>query len=301
MRVLWILIIIFTMGCFHQDGSNTENSLKFLGSIERDRVYVLITVDTEQDLTPYLSTYRGIEEGIPKILELFEDYGVRATFFVTGNVAEKYPETIRKIKARGHEIGNHGLNHENFLLLNYTQKREVLRASTALLENITGSSIVSFRPPAHYLDIELLQVLEEMGYLVEASSAGEEAEIAYPYYPCVEDWSKPGNMSILMVPVSKPFFYPSGTYPRSWIDVYKEVVEKQRDKRVKVVVIGLHSWEFVQLEQEVPDAAEEFVAVAGNYTRHNLEELLEFLKDKEVKYVTARELSRIAFNGGLEG
>ncbi|MFQ6087756.1 MAG: polysaccharide deacetylase family protein, partial [Candidatus Methanofastidiosia archaeon] len=85
-------------------------------------VYVLITIDTERDLPPVLFSYHGVEEGVPLILELLKRYEVRATFFVTGEVIESYPEVISKI-LQNHEVGLHGMFHEDFTLLEKEEKR----------------------------------------------------------------------------------------------------------------------------------------------------------------------------------
>ena len=47
----------------------------------------------------------------PKILEILEEYGIKATFFVVGVNAENYPDTIEKVIKAGHEIGNHTYSH----------------------------------------------------------------------------------------------------------------------------------------------------------------------------------------------
>jgi len=59
---------------------------------------VALTVDFEPDCPPYLSsTFRGIEQGAPRLLELFAATGVRATYFTTSEVAERYPASLRAL------------------------------------------------------------------------------------------------------------------------------------------------------------------------------------------------------------
>ena len=61
---------------------------------------VAVTVDFEPDCPPYLSsTFRGIEQGAPALLSLFAEHNVPATFFTTGEVAEKYPEAVEAFRA----------------------------------------------------------------------------------------------------------------------------------------------------------------------------------------------------------
>ena len=54
----------------------------------------------------------GAKVGVPKILELLEEVGIRATFFVPGWTAEKHTGRVEAILAAGHEVGHHGYLHE---------------------------------------------------------------------------------------------------------------------------------------------------------------------------------------------
>ena len=75
---------------------------------------IAITIDVEQDCPPFLETMRGIEEGLPRLMELFRNKNIKATFFTTGRIAERYPEAIAQIPENGHELGCHGYAHERF-------------------------------------------------------------------------------------------------------------------------------------------------------------------------------------------
>ena len=74
---------------------------------------VCLTVDVEQDCPPFMETFRGIEEGLPKLLSLLARRQVAATFFTTGDVARRYPAAIRA-GGPGHELGCHGDTHRRF-------------------------------------------------------------------------------------------------------------------------------------------------------------------------------------------
>jgi len=252
-------------------------------SDDESGTYVLLTIDTERDFPPYLDTYQGIDVGIPIILGLFEEYGVNGTFLVTGNVANYYPELVREISSN-HEIGNHSLYHDEPLYsLSYEENYLRIDESTRILEEITGKNITSFRSPGHSCDSELLEILESFGYLVEASAYKGDS---YPYYPSCDDWTKAGEMEILRVPVSNApnYFYPFFFYEESWVDAYLKVIEGQIDKDIKVVVIGMHPWEFCDLE--IDGDFESTERICGSETINKLTELLEYLEDKDIEYIT---------------
>lgn len=74
---------------------------------------VILTFDVEQDCPPFASSTRGMEEGLPLVMDLLEDSGIKGTFLFTGRMAEKFPELARRA-AKKHELGCHGLEHERF-------------------------------------------------------------------------------------------------------------------------------------------------------------------------------------------
>jgi len=260
-------------------GIGTYNSL-----IENKAgTYVIITVDTERDVPPLLNTYRGIDEGVPILLDLFDQYDVNATFLVTGNVALMRPETIKTI-SQHHEVGNHSLYHvQPLYTLSFESKCLRIEESTRILEDLTGKEITSFRAPGHSCDTELLKVLQNNGYLVEASAYKGDS---YPYHPSEEDWESEGDMDILRVPVSNApdYFYSFFYFEESWIDAYEYVLLQQAEKDIKVVVIGIHPWELCDLELDEANAATE--RICGEETLGKLTELLEYLKDKDIEYIT---------------
>lgn len=98
-----------------------------------------------------------------QILMLLDKYSVRATFFVSGVNALKYPEIIREIIARGHTIGNHSFNHNPFLMLrsyNYLYQ-EIFRSQEVLQK--MGVNVLAFRPPVGIISPKLPPVLDKLG------------------------------------------------------------------------------------------------------------------------------------------
>lgn len=87
-------------------------------------------------------------EFTPKVLSLLNDHNAKATFFLIGKNAEKYPELVRQIIAEGHTIGNHSYSHSNNFGFFPSQKvTDELKQTNAILKQITGKEIKMFRPP----------------------------------------------------------------------------------------------------------------------------------------------------------
>ena len=81
------------------------------------------------------------------LLDLFEKHEVKATFFVLGYLAEKFPDLIRNIHDKGHEIGSHSYSHPDLRTLTKEQFEEDLVKSLKILEQITGEPVLGFRAP----------------------------------------------------------------------------------------------------------------------------------------------------------
>ena len=83
----------------------------------------------------------------PKLLDGLAERKVKATFFVTGQNAEMYPEIIRRIQEEGHLIGNHTYSHLQLNAGNREKFKEELVKTGEILRNITGVEVLYVRPP----------------------------------------------------------------------------------------------------------------------------------------------------------
>lgn len=104
------------------------------------------------------------EEVLPDMLQVLEQNNVKATFFVTGRFAEKFPELVQQIAAAGHEIGNHGYKHPHPDQLSVAQNQKDITQSEAILEKLTGSKPTLYAPPYGEHGQTCLQAAEQCGY-----------------------------------------------------------------------------------------------------------------------------------------
>ena len=81
------------------------------------------------------------------ILELLDEYNIKTTFFLVDIWTQKYPELVKEIVARGHEIGNHSTSHPQMSKLNETQIAKELNTQADNVLAIAGVRPVLFRPP----------------------------------------------------------------------------------------------------------------------------------------------------------
>ena len=102
----------------------------------------------------------------PQILEILEEYGVTATFFVIGVNAENYPESLRLIAESGCEIGNHTYSHTRIDKISAEELEKEIEKCEKAIYSVTGKSTVLFRPPQGRVPKNLLAVSAKRGYNV---------------------------------------------------------------------------------------------------------------------------------------
>lgn len=110
-----------------------------------------------------INVYWG-SEYIEQILNVFKKHGIKTTFFVGGQWAQKEPELLSKIINDGHEIGNHGYFHEDHSKLTYEQNHEEIVATHNLIKVIYNLEMNLFAPPSGAFNKSTLLVAEDLGY-----------------------------------------------------------------------------------------------------------------------------------------
>jgi peptidoglycan-N-acetylglucosamine deacetylase len=126
-----------------------------------------ITIDLEHDCPPFLTTYRGVTEGMPRLLDLFAAERVPATFFCTGDVARCHPEIVRRLVDEGHELGCHGDTHARFGAMDRATAEREIRDAAATLRAF--GEVTSFRAPNLDFPNEYLGILVSHGFRLDSS------------------------------------------------------------------------------------------------------------------------------------
>ena len=95
---------------------------------------------------------------------MLKEYDVRATFFITGDWAGKYPDDVKAIAAAGHDLGNHSENHKQMSQLSAGQCKEELLKPHEKVKALTGKEMILFRPPYGDYNDNLIRVCREINY-----------------------------------------------------------------------------------------------------------------------------------------
>ena len=113
-----------------------------------------------------------VEQNVDRILQLFSERNIKATFFTLGWMAQRYPEMIRRIIADGHELASHGWGHVRVVNQTPEQFRTDVKKTKALLEDISGQAIKGYRAASYSIGKDNLwahQVLADTGHEYSSS------------------------------------------------------------------------------------------------------------------------------------
>lgn len=113
-----------------------------------------------------------VETNTRRVLALLDRHDVRATFFVLGWTADRYPGLVREIDAAGHRIGSHSYWHRLVYQLTPAEFREDLCRSRDVLQDLTGRAVTAFRAPSFSITRNSLwafEVLAEEGFQQDSS------------------------------------------------------------------------------------------------------------------------------------
>jgi polysaccharide deacetylase family protein (PEP-CTERM system associated) len=193
---------------------------------------------------------RRVEVGTRVLLDLLDDAGARATFFVLGDVARHAPALVREVAARGHDLGSHGTSHQLIASQSPATFARDLRDSLARLADLTGAPVRSYRAPFFSITrrtLWALDILVEHGIAHDSSifpvvnhryGIPDASPAPHAIRPGLMEWP----ISVLPTPLGNVPFA-GGVYFR-WLPM--ALVERgfaAHAARGQPVVFYLHPWE----------------------------------------------------------
>lgn len=218
-----------------------------------------------------------VEYTTRRLLKILDEHGARATFFVLGWVAQRYPELVEEIVAEGHELASHGWSHQLVYEQTLEQFRDDVVRTKDLLESLGGRPVLGYRAPCFSITDRnrwALEVLAETGHRYDASiypirrrRYGDPScppEIHRPLHPTWDHaglWEVPGTTVQMLgrnVPVA------GGGYFRFFPYGVTRTAIRHLNRRSRPAVVYLHPWELD------PDQPRVSGAPVGDTWRHYL-------------------------------
>lgn len=115
-----------------------------------------------------------VERNTDSVMALFEEAGVKATFFTLGWIAQRYPALIRRIAEAGHEVASHGWDHTRVFTMTPEAFADDLGRARAAIEDAAGVGVTGYRAPSFSIDVRTPwahAVLADAGYSYSSSVA----------------------------------------------------------------------------------------------------------------------------------
>ncbi len=302
-------------------------------AVSKDRICLITNdVETTSILNHKLRDKTGeyvLNQGMPRLLDLYDRFGVKATFFFTGHIAKLFPDVVRMAYERGHEVGSHGLTHEvskAFDVLSPDEQLSHLKQSRQILEDIIGNEVVSFRAPAARVDKRFPEILHEAGFVVDSSVSSQRLDMMFSfgaikklhwlaaprkaYFTRPDNIFRKGDSKVLEIPISAFGFPYIGTFMRiapALNRLTREMLYLETLCNGRQFVFLTHPNEFIDEDREatpIERRAKNYISyLLGDVIRHKLkvknlgekalpiyERELAFFQRKSFEFVTCKEL-----------
>lgn len=150
--------------------------------------YIIWEVKTDQKKIALTFDDGPDQNSTSEILDLLEQYGAKATFFVVGNKVKNNPELLRREYNEGHEIGNHTYKHLHMnRQVSLDAIQEEIEQTGNEIMNITGQYPTLFRPPGGVYTENSVQLVKQLGYKT----------ILWSWHQDTNDWRHPGTQKII--------------------------------------------------------------------------------------------------------
>lgn len=201
-----------------------------------------------------------IERNVGRLLELFDRRGAKATFFTLGWIAQRYPQVVRAIVERGHEVASHGYAHQRVTDLSRSEFEQDVRRAKALLEDLAGQPVRGYRAPSFSIDRSndwAFDVLLETGHAYSSSVYPVQHDhYGMPDAPRFPYQTRPGLLEIPLtttrllgrnLPASGGGYFRLAPYPIS-----RWALRRFNQTERRSAVFYMHPWEIDPGQPRIP-------------------------------------------------
>jgi peptidoglycan-N-acetylglucosamine deacetylase len=149
----------------------------------------------------------GAKVGVPRILELFERFGIKSTFFIPGHTVDTFTDACRQVAEHGHELGHHGYYHENPTMIDAETERRLMEMALASFDQQLGVRPRGYRSPYWDYSESTLDLVEELGFSYDSSLMARDL---VPYRP--QRWQVNWERASVAGPASRVLEIPVNWY-----------------------------------------------------------------------------------------
>ncbi len=198
-----------------------------------------------------------------KLIDLFNEHNVKATFFTLGWVAKKCPDVIKRIVQEGHELASHGTNHRRNTTMSRSEVFADIKESKDVLEQVAGCEIIGYRAPSFSINKDnqyIFEMLIELGFKYSSSTY----PIEHDLYG-VPDWprfmhTRPEGIIEIPIPTLEKNDKNKGIGGGGYFRLYPYWLSKRRIERYLIendqpYNFYFHPWEIDAEQPRVADAS----------------------------------------------
>ena len=276
--------------------------------------YAVLTMDVEDwyHLDYFLNsnnldkTYSMLN-GVDDYLYIMDRYGIKSTFFILGEIAERISSKIKEIASLGHEVACHGLIHKRPVLIGVDEFRRQIICAKDILSNICGEDVSGYRAPSYGLDNDRFNVIKTLGFKYDSSRIKftqhplygsfdisdfiEVKQGIYRKYDFFEFEVSTKALFNFQLPIS------GGGYFRLFPWTVTKHLIASYSKVADLYVFYIHPFELSNLNLPYIDGISQKTSFRANIGRNQvkkrLEKLIEFLKSQGYEFYIFKELREI--------
>jgi len=221
---------------------------------------------------------------LPGLQKILGEQGIPATFFVTGDLVEKYPKAFLNLHNSGFELAAHGgYLHAGFKGIPLGEQKKRILVNVELIRNLTGAPPIGFRAPAHDYDNNTFAALRELGFRYDSSIVGNGSAPGLIELPVTVSGGQALNIDYLLR--FHGLFYTEG--------LVNNALEAAK-KSGRPLVIYAHPWAFTGLQNFPVDYK------AGPRVLSDFEKFLVWLKGENVVFAEGADFVSGGFSCGVE-
>ena len=204
-----------------------------------------------------------VERNTFRLLELFDQYNAKSTFFTLGWVAEQCPNLIKEIVAQGHELASHGYSHQRALGMTKAEFREDVERSKKVLEDIAGCQIKGYRAPSFSVKDDndwIYEILVELGFEYSSSTYPIEHDLyGVPHWPRFK-YQRPEGITEIPIPTIRRNGTNTGIGGGGYFRLYPYWMSKKRIEKFLAMEqqpysFYFHPWEIDAKQPKVSGAS----------------------------------------------
>jgi len=171
---------------------------------------------------------------IPKLLDILDNYSIKAHFFACGKVFDLYPEVFKEVARKGHDLGGHGYRHEMMPYLSYNRQKEIINKVRQVMRRKIGYDLKSWRCPGLAANINTYKALKKEEVIFSSN-----AKVGSPMY----------IKGLVEIPLTNKmdgdvlgFYKNNKSNPTNWTNYMKKKLDNLIERDRGLLVFGMHTW-----------------------------------------------------------